>query len=165
MAIIAFVIYRCARKDPPSFFQLACLTNLSLGNLANCIDQYKSAVDFTFQCTNTNYILISCEYFFLFNVNFVVSYKFYCATSDLMAFALHKHLPSEKTKKVKRVVYVTIWAFSSGLFLFYLIYSSVLVRENSIDAFLNLNFACFVICSFFILVQTFLFSLSFRNIR
>ena len=38
LAIILYVIYRYARKDPPSIFQLACLTSLSLGNIANCID-------------------------------------------------------------------------------------------------------------------------------
>lgn len=126
VAIIAFVIYRCARKDPLTKFQLACLTSLSLGNLFNCIDEYLVAVDLKFNCSFANYAMLGCEYLFLFNVNFVISYKFYCFSKDLMEFALHQHLPSERTKKIKEVLYITIWVFTVSYFCFYIIFSGIL---------------------------------------
>ena len=123
------------------------------------------AANLTFNCTFFNFALLGCELFFLFNVNFVVSYKFYAASKDLMEFALHKRLPSERSKKMKRVILASIWAVSFGYFLFYLIYSGILVVKNRINTFLSLNFGCLVLATTLLLLQTFLFCLSFNNIR
>ena len=123
-------------------------------------------MDGAYVCTFGNYLLVGAEYFFLFNVNFVVSYKFYCASSDLAEFALHKTLPSEKKKKRKRILYASIWALNIIYFIIYVTTSEVMEEmDNSLSRLNTLNFYCFVICTFLILVQTVLFYLSFNRIR
>lgn len=138
---------------------------MSLGNLGNCIDQYAVVKDLAFNCSFGNYALLSCEYFLLMNVNFVVSHKFYCASKDLEEFALHKTLPSENKKRIQRRAYITIWAFSLGYFLFYIIFGGVLILKDRFDSFLSLNFACLVVLTVFLMAHAILFSLSFRQIR
>ena len=90
VAIIVSVVYRYARKDPLTGLQIILLIMVFLGNLMCCIDEKIEADNVEFNCDFYNYLMIGFEYFFFFNINFVVSWKFYRAASELKEFALHK---------------------------------------------------------------------------
>lgn len=123
------------------------------------------ATDGAFDCNFRNYLMVGAEFFFLFNINFVLSYKLYCGSSDLAEFALHKILPSVKKKKRKRATYVSIWVLCILFFLFYTVHSTILNYQDKYDSLFSLNFYCLNVCTLLIFVQIVLFYLSFNRIR
>lgn len=93
------------------------------------------------------------------------AWQIYTSSSDIAEFVLHKQLPTEAKKTRNKRLYISIFAISIFLWVFYSTFIIFLYANDRKDFIVNFNFAFLAVLSFFLMCSTVMFCLSYIRIN
>ena len=110
VAITSFMVVSCVRKHKLTGFVWFGLYSLQFCIIIVAIGQLVFKNIGSRYCNFGLGVIYTVEVCILFLLSLLIGYKTYVFCKEINDFALHGNLPSERSKKWKRVAVVTIWA-------------------------------------------------------